>query len=53
MENQVRSYEDAVKVTVNFWVEKSFNTKMNQSNGSERQGGEFLHYNMSNRVFKN
>lgn len=40
MESQViRTYEEAVKITVDFWVEKSFNTKMNQNNGSEGQGG--------------
>lgn len=40
MEKQVsRTYAQAVEIAVNFWVEKSFNTKMNQNNGSERQGG--------------
>lgn len=35
MENQVRTYEEAVEIMVNWWIEKSFDTKNNQNNGPD------------------
>jgi len=48
MENQVRTYAEAVEICVNWWSEKSFNTPLNQNNGDDSaQGGmAFLLMNM-------
>jgi hypothetical protein len=35
----VRTYKEAVEIAVNWWVEKSFNTKLNQNNGDNSQQG--------------
>lgn len=32
---QVRSYAEAVKINVDWWIEKAFNTPMNQNMGEE------------------
>lgn len=34
-----RTFEQAVDIMINFWVEKSFKTKMNQNNGDNSSGG--------------
>lgn len=34
-----RSYKEAVELTVNWWVEKSFETPLNQNNGDKSDGG--------------
>lgn len=34
-----RSYKEAVEITVNWWVEKSFKTPLNQNNGDNSQNG--------------
>lgn len=38
-ENQERTYKQAVKITVDWWIEKSFNTPMNQNNGDDSSTG--------------
>lgn len=39
MNNQVRTYAEAVEITVNWWMEKSFDTKNNQDNGDNSIAG--------------
>ncbi len=34
----MRTYEEAVQIMVDWWVEKSFRTLMNQNNGDDRSG---------------
>lgn len=43
-----RSYKEAVELTVNWWIEKSFNTPLNQNNGcgTENNGMMFMLMNM-------
>ena len=43
-----RTFEEAVKITVDWWIEKSFNTPLNQNNGdnSEMGGMAFMLMNM-------
>ena len=43
-----RTYKEAVELVVNWWVEKSFNTPLNQNNGcgSENNGMMFMLMNM-------
>jgi len=36
-----RSYKEAVEITVNWWVEKSFATPLNQNNGDNSDNGGF------------
>lgn len=44
-----RTYKEAVEISVNWWVEKSFNAGLNQNNGdnSENGGLAFLLMNMA------
>ena len=34
-----RSYKEAVEITVNWWVKKSFKTQLNQNNGNKSDNG--------------
>ncbi len=34
-----RTYEQAVEITVNWWIEKSFKTPLNQNNGDNSENG--------------
>ena len=34
-----RTYKEAVELTVNWWIEKSFKTPLNQNNGDNSQNG--------------
>jgi hypothetical protein len=34
-----RSYEEAVELVVNWWIEKSFKTPLNQNNGDNSDAG--------------
>ncbi len=38
---QKRTYKEAVDLMVNWWVEKSFNTTLNQNNGDNTKNGIF------------
>lgn len=41
-ETKVRSYAEAVEITVNWWVEKSFKTPLNQNNGDDSDSGGMI-----------
>jgi len=48
MSEQKRTYKEAVELTVNWWIEKSFKTPLNQNNGdkSDSSGIGFMLMNM-------
>lgn len=48
MSNEKRTYEEAVEITIKWWLEKSFETLLNQNNGddSEHGGMSFMLMNM-------
>ena len=39
MSEQKRTYKEAVELTVNWWIEKSFKTALNQNNGDKSDSG--------------
>lgn len=45
----MRTYKEAVELTVDWWVEKSFNTPLNQNNGDASETGSiaFMLMNMN------
>lgn len=45
----MRTYKEAVELTVNWWAEKSFNTPLNQNNGDSSETGSiaFMLMNMN------
>lgn len=47
-----RTYNQAVDVAVNFWIEKSFKTLFNQNNGDDSDTGKLNHLLMNSLAAK-
>lgn len=55
MENTIRTYAEAVDITVKWWSNKAFDTPLNQNNGDNSSGGSmvFLLMNLASQTSNN